>query len=749
MTDNAATRYAVDINSSLSRQLGSAAPQDMLDDLVAAGAGLDAAIGGTGSQWQAATDQWKQARAALTDYLSVYLTDGLPAIPGLDALVGAIDWESVEGLAGGLDLGPLKLKLASSSLNLQTALGSPLTVGPFQPLGIAAEIALPIGAGPSGGGSILRLPEGAGFGGTLNIPLGPVSVDATAILERSADGLPSFLAVMGVGFTPPIQLSFGFSLDRVGGIVGVHRRIDADALAIAIRTGAAGNALFAAGPPAAPASLIEDLRRYFPASRDRHVVGPTLRLGWLSMGSESFLALDLGVMIELPSFKVALLGVARAAIPAAPGIINLRLDLLGVLDPAQCLTTIDASLVDSHALGIFSVFGDAAMRMSWGSQPYSVLSIGGFYPGFNPEPARLPALRRVGMALEAPTPGIRIRAEGYLAVTSNTIQLGGRLDVTISMGMSAHGFLEVNALIQFRPFYFVAECSAGFDVRVSGFSFAGVRLDGTISGPGPMVVHGKLTIDVLMFDFSWNETIKLGGGQRDAAKITRPLLDILAEEITDAGNYRAAAANDPAVVLEPRGGRPGIAAVPPTGALQWSQRRAPLGLPIDRVDGQPLGSPEGVVVASSGAVVRDSFSPGSYCTLTKAERLNRPPFDTLDAGVVLTPGVATAGNFVADPRVVDVVVILGSQSFAPRQMAAFDLGAASGLVSASSRPAALSNTDPMISATREVWATVQRSGDVQNYETATAAFQFAKSGTPGSVAMSAVDAGRTIDLGGL
>ena len=38
-------------------------------------------------------------------------------------------------------------------------------------------------------------------------------------------------AVMGVSFTPPIQLSFGFSLDRVGGIIGAGRTVDTDALA--------------------------------------------------------------------------------------------------------------------------------------------------------------------------------------------------------------------------------------------------------------------------------------------------------------------------------------------------------------------------------------------------------------------------------------------------------------------------------------------------------------------------------------
>jgi hypothetical protein len=748
MADSGISQYAIAVAESLARALGPTVPAGWIDEFVAAAQQLDAAAelaSTTTAQWQAAVVRWEAARNRLKPYLVAYLLDGLPAIPGLDLLASTVEWDSIEGLTGELELGPLRLKLASASLLATPAVApKPLVVGPFQPLGIEAAIAAPIGGGLPGGGSILRLPGGAGFGGTLNIPLGPVSVDASAILERGADGTPSFFALMGVSFLPPIQLSFGFSLDRVGGLVGVNRRVDTTALSLAIRTGEAGDTLFAITPPASPAALIQSLRRFFPQAPGNHIVGPTLKLAWLSMGSGRLVSLDLGVVIELPSCRVALLGVARASIPSAPGLLQLRLDLLGIVDPPQSQVSIDVSLVDSHALGIFSVFGDAAMRMNWGREAYSVLSIGGFYPGFNPEPARLPALRRVGMALEPPTPGISIRAEGYLAVTTNTMQLGGRLDVSISMGMRAHGFIEVNALVQFRPFYFVADFAAGFDVSVAGFSFGGIRLDGTISGPSPMVVRGKLSIDVLFFDFSWDETITIGSGQRDVATVTRPLLDIMADEVRLAGNYRAAATNDPAVVLEPRAGRPGVAAVPPTGALQWSQRRAPLGLLIDRVDGQPLAARQGVRIDTVGTRVNESFSPGSFCELTKAEKLSRPPFDVLEAGIVLTPGVGRAGNKVPDPREVEVVVILANQKLATLGMAAIHLGPVMGLAGASRRPPALGDNAALLSAVRESWRVI---GSGARFENPTAAFQYARS--IGSAALSAADAARPVDLGGI
>lgn len=745
--------YAGDFSASIARLKGAAQPQALLQELRDAAHDLSTAA--TQAAWSAAAARWTAARGQLEADLRDYLRDGLPDIPGLDALVSAAGWTSTEGLNGTLELGPLKLVLSSSSLTVQPKLPDgtlvpPFSIGPYQPSGIGASIASPLGGDLPGGGAVVRLPGGAGFGGTLNIPLGVVAVDASAILERTPDGTPSFLAVMGLRFQPPIQLSFGFSLDRVGGLVGVHRTADTDALTLAVRTGAAGDTLFASGPPASPSALIDSLRRFFPSHVGRHLIGPTLRIGWLTMGTSSFASLDLGVVIELPTGKVVVLGVARIALPGAPGILNLRLDLMGLIDPTQSLAAVDASLVDSHVLGIFSVFGDAALRLNWGSEAYVVASIGGFYPGFNPEPARLPALRRVGLALEAPTPGLSLRAEGYFAVTTNTIQFGGRLDVSISAGgIGAHGFLQLDALVQFRPFRFVANASAGFDVRAGSFKFGGVRLDGTISGPGPLIIRGKLTIDTFLFDISWDETFTIGSGPSDMAGDPGTLLALMVDEIGKAGNFRADAMTDPAVALKPRPTREGFAAVPPTGSLKWSQRRAPLDLPVERVDGLPLAGPQGVKVTTPGAPVPERFSPGSYCSLTSAEQLNRPPFDILNAGVRLANGAPVASPALADNREVDVIVILGPDPLRLKGVA-FDLGPLSALVSAARSAPALSNGAPLVSARRESWAMVSTESGVEDgYGSATAAHQFARAYGGRRAAVASADAASPIDLSGI
>ena len=63
---------------------------------------------------------------------------------------------------------------------------------------------------------------------------------------------------------------------------------------------------------------------------------------------------------------------------------------------------------------------------------------------------------------------------------------------------------------------------------------------------------------------------------------------MIVEELSKAENVHSGSIADPHVVLAPRPRAGGLAAVPPTGTLQVQQRRAPLGLVIERVDGRPL-----------------------------------------------------------------------------------------------------------------------------------------------------------------
>jgi hypothetical protein len=300
--------------------------------------------------------------------------------------------------------------------------------------------------------------------------------------------------------------------------------------------------------------------------------------------------------------------------------------------------------------------------------------------------------------------------------------------------------------VQFRPFHFQAHIAAGVDVSVAGHSFASVGLDGTISGPGPITVHGSLSIDVFLFSISWNETFTLGDGPADVLPTPPLLLDVLAQEFTHPASVQAAGIGDAHVVLRPGPAHAAVAAVPPTGALQVRQRRAPLGVLVERIDGRPLAAPQGAVITGAGAELSDRFAPGSYITLTAAEALNRPPFDVLPAGRVLTGADPPFAVFPQkpDPRTVKQIVIRSGVRHDPVAGARFDITALTGMVAAAGRPPALSDPSPMVRAAAETWTTTA-SGAA--FDSATAAHQSARH--RGGVALAAVDAADPVDLAGV
>ncbi len=591
MNPDSVLDYARDVVSTLGGRPASLVTEPSLQAFLAAGTALDLvthdveALMTAGQpipavleqQWHSALAGWQQAQNDIKNRLAGYLTAGLPSLPGLDDVARRLSWDDPLGFRGTSSLGPVELTLGAPVVVRHPSFAlAPVVIGPARPDLIGAKL-----GGALGGGGALRV-LGDGIAGVLSLSLGAVEVSALASLRRMpATGDASFLAIIGVAFTPGIQLGFGFAITRAGGVIGTNRRADSAALATQLRSGTAGDVLFASDPLHEAARLLPAAEQMFPPARGAHLVGPTFQLSWLKIADATFVSFDLGVLIEFPGpSRLLLLGVARAGIPGPVPLLRLRLDLLGWIDFAQRQTGFDATLVDSGALGIFTIAGDAAFRLSYGDRPYTLLTVGGFYPGFNPEPAQLPPLRRVGLALDAPVPGVSVRVEGYFAVTTNTLQFGGSLECAFdAAGVGAAGFLALDALIQFTPFHFHAVCSAGFRVYALGLTFAGIRLDGTIDGPGPIVISGRLTVETFLHDISWHETFTLGSSGGDTRVPARRLLDALEPELGHAENLRRGGGTDPLVVLAPRAAHGTRAAISPVGTLEWRQRRAPLGIP--------------------------------------------------------------------------------------------------------------------------------------------------------------------------
>ena len=96
-----------------------------------------------------------------------------------------------------------------------------------------------------------------------------VSVTAVGIITtKFPDGSSgfSFLAIISVEFNPGIQLGFGFTLVGLGGLVGLNRSVDLEALAAGARSGSIDTILFPRDVVANATRIISDLRAFFPPS---------------------------------------------------------------------------------------------------------------------------------------------------------------------------------------------------------------------------------------------------------------------------------------------------------------------------------------------------------------------------------------------------------------------------------------------------------------------------------------------------
>lgn len=714
--------------------------------LTAAAINLDAAIAGNPAEIDVALAAYRRAFEALRDDLVDAVLANVPIAALKDAVrqSGLLDSYQLHAEAR---LGPLLVGFTTPSATLaDPRSGSLIAVGPMPPNAFQAALE----AGPvKGDGSLLI--EADHVAGQLSAKVGTIEVAALASLSRTSAGGPSFLAALSAGFTPGLQLGFGFQINRIGGIIGVERSIDATAIANNLKNGTAAAVLFPldAGPAARAALQAAD--RLFPPAGGSAVAGPTVRLAWLEVAGAGFASVDLAVLVQLPGPRIAIVGVFNASIPGATSLMRLRADLAGVLDfPAQ-RATVDASLHDSGVLGIFTVYGDLAFASCWGPSAYTVLSLGGFYPGFRPEPAQIRPLSRLGMSLDNPLPGLRLRAEGYLAATSNTLQLGGRLDLGFDAGIaSVNGFLGVDSIIQFSPFHFNAITSGGLDVRFLGETFAGVRFDGVMGGPGPVTLYGKITVETFIKDFDWDDTFVFGRPDAPPGIPPQRAAQILVDEEFRPSNIRALGGADPSVLLSAPDRQTDLAVVAPLSGLVWSQHRVPFDLPLDRVDGTPLGSTQSVHASAPGptGVEKDRFSPGSYITLTQSQALAAPSYDLLPSGLSVGAGAALDGDSevtINKPQILRKVRGEGLPlSFRVEGLFVALPGGLLNMVQDRERPASVADRDARVSELEGSWKTF---GDSKLHGSATQAMRASMLGA--GPALTAADAARPIAIAGL
>lgn len=555
-----------------------------------------------------------------------------------------------------LPAAPVEIEVGGLGFSLPVSVepGTPLLPEPSGllpaiPDGVGVSLDLPVVAGT---GIMARI--GDDLAGALSVRIPPMSAAAFGVLSPAKDGNPlSFLVIIGATFPPPgIQIGFGFGVSGVGGIVGVNRRIDRDALLRAVSDGTAAQILFPSDPVGAGRKTIEALPAMFPAARGSVVTGPMFQVSWggrIVTGSVAVLA-EAGRQIRLTIMGKLVIALPE---PAAP-LVFLQVTFAGFIDPAEPSVMFVAGLAGSHIVGA-PLTGDLLLLTRGGADPTLVISAGGFHPGF-PLPNGIPPLRRLSMDL-CPAPWIEMRCEAYFAITSNTLQLGARLELVAEVsGCGLRGFLGFDALVQYDPFHFVADVGGGIALRAFGRTLMGVSLALHLEGPAPYLARGRGSIDLFLFEVSFDFEIGWGspapalGGRDVGGDLKRALAEPAAWRSRGSGrqDFRLTARAEKSLA--------DATAVDPFGTVSVRQEVLPFRVEIQRYGGVPVPAQlwdiaDGEFAPGEPAdrgrttEVRADFAPGLFvASKSDDEAMTKDAFVSLRAGMEMHPAAATGAE---------------------------------------------------------------------------------------------------------
>jgi hypothetical protein len=520
-------------------------------------------------------------------------------------------------------------------------------------------------AGPIGGGGFLSFDEPTGrYAGILQLEALGISVTAIGLLDTRLPGGQSgysFLIIVSVEF-PPIQLGYGFTLNGVGGLAGIHRLVMTEVLRQGIRNGALNSIMFPADPIRNAPQIISDLRAVFPPALNRFVFGPFLKLGW---GVPTLVTANLGVVLELPDpFRILILGQVKVTLPDPDlAIVSLNLDVLGIIDFEQLLFSIDASLYDSR-VGPFSVHGDMALRLFWGFPPSLALAIGGLHPHFKAPPG-FPQLRRATIEI-AVGDNPRLTCQTYLALAANSLQHGSKIELYAkAAGFSIHGWLGYDALVILVPLSFRVDIEGGVELKRGSSVIAGIHVHAHLTGPGEWHAWGRACLSLFFFDICVPFDVRIGDPLAQIVAVVNPW-PLLEAALRNPRSWESAlpgAAFRAIGFTVPEGAT--VTLIDPVAVVRGHQKVLPFNRKLTKfgeakIDGVDRFDVSRVAVGT-GTVAHelftDFFAAGQYQDLTDAEKLSRDSYEPMDAGVAVGTAAATNGFTRSVPVEYETIVI--------------------------------------------------------------------------------------------
>lgn len=606
-------------------------------------------------------------------------TGGAPrfatTIPLSIDLGGVLQLSSLTVAAGPAQPGAAIEALATGRLSL-----GPFTVT-FKGIGIAAQIDAPAGgtgnlgpldlkfglsgpeaiglviqaAGVTGGGFLEFDPQTGRYVGVCELTLiGSVSVKAIGIITtRMPDGSKGFsllILITAEGFTP-VQLGMGFTLTGIGGLLALNRTVDADAVRDGLSDGILDSVLFVKDPVKNADRVITTLDKVFPIAKDRLVVGPLAEISW---GTPTILTMRVAILLDLPMpIRAVILAALAVKLPRPQDpVVEIHVDAVGVIDLGKGQLALDASLHDSRILS-FTLSGDLALRLDWGANPGFLLSVGGFHPRFTPPPGLRP-LKRLALQLTSGD-NPQVRFEAYLAITSNTLQMGAKASVKLEVaGFGVAGGGSFDALLQWSPFHLEVDLAAWVKITAGGATILALSLQLAVTGPQPWHLTGQAEFSILFFSVSVGVDLTLGSSASSTDPVEAvDVAGLIWEQVGVASAWEAVlpAGTTPGVTLLPGPPEADRVLAHPLAAVSVRQKVVPLGERITHLGARvPSGGarsydlgltlPPGVV----NTPLTDLFAPAQFTDLSGEEKLSAPSFTSLHSGWLIAPASASSSG---------------------------------------------------------------------------------------------------------
>lgn len=590
--------------------------------------------------------------AQFTIDLPVHIELGPVAINGLKiGIAPAADKFKLDAGANlKLSLGPIIAVVENIGLRteLQFKQGN---IGPanlefaFKP---PTGIGLSIDAGVvKGGGYILFDVDNKQYAGALELSImDTIQVAAICVITtRMPDGSDGFslLIIISVTFSPGISLSMGFFLSGLGGILGINRTINVDALREGVKNNAVDHILFPEDIINNITTIIQQISTIFPPKKDQFMIGLMARITW---GVPALVTIDFGIIIEFASpVRIAILGVLKIALPTEEAaILQLQVNFVGIIDFEKGMLSFDASLYNSRIL-TFTLEGDMALRLGWGETKGFLLSVGGFHPQFKPPgELKVPSMKRLTLTILADNP--RLILTCYFAVTSNTVQFGAKIDFRFAVSeFKVVGYLYFDALFQFSPFRFIVGVGAGLEVKIGDCTLFGITLDFELAGPTPWNAKGTASFTILFFtikvhfDEEWGdknsieypkiavlpkalEALQLDNNWTTELPANRSTLVGTRDVPTETGN----------IVLQPFGSfKVSQTVVPVAQVLEKFGENIPAD--IKKIDITQVKIGSSIV---SNQYPTEAFAPAMFKKLDNKQKLSAPSYENMKSGVKVT-----------------------------------------------------------------------------------------------------------------